>query len=70
MALTYGGVDAVLAVLDEDGDLARPGRLEDLCQLRDGLLQNVWRADIDLGNDDHDGHVERKRDAEVFSART
>lgn len=61
-----GRVDAVFAALDEDGDFAGAGGLEDLLQLGEGLLEDVGRADVDFGDDDHDGHVEREGDAEVF----
>lgn len=45
-------VDALLAVLDEDGDLASSGRLQDLGELSDGLLQNLRRTYVDFGDDD------------------
>ena len=53
-----GRVDRVLAVLDEDGDLARAGGLEDAGELGDGLLEDLRGEDVDFGDDDHDGDVE------------
>jgi hypothetical protein len=45
-------------VVDEDGDFASSGRFEDLGQLSDGLLQNVWWADVDFGDYYHYRDVE------------
>ena len=64
----YSGVDAFFASLDEDGDLARPLGFEDLRELGDGFLENLGRADVDLGDNDHDGNVERESEAEVLPA--
>lgn len=53
----YGSVDALLAILDEDRDFAGAGGFQDFGQLCDGLLEDLGRADVDLGDDDHDRDV-------------
>jgi hypothetical protein len=60
-------VDALFPVLDEDWYLPCAGRLEDLGQLSDGLLKNLWWANVDFGDDDHDGYIEGKCNAEMLS---
>lgn len=59
-------IDALLAVLDEDGNFASSWRLENFGQLRDGLVEDVGRTNVDFGYHDHDRHIESKRDPEVF----
>jgi len=56
--MTYGCVDALLAVLDEDWNLPRSWRLENLGELGDGLLQNLRWANVDFGDDNHDWDVQ------------
>ena len=50
--------DAFLSILDEDGDFSRTRAFQYPGDLCDGLLQNMGRADVDFGDDDHDGDVE------------
>ena len=33
----------------------------------DGLFKNLGRADVDFGNNDHDGHIEGECDAKMLS---
>jgi len=61
-----GGRNGLLAVLDQNGDFACPGGFQDAGYLGDGLFEDVGRADVDFGNDDHDGDVKGQSDAEVF----
>lgn len=49
----------LFTVLDEDGDLPCSLRLENAAQLGDRLLKNLWRANIDFSDDNHDRHIER-----------
>jgi hypothetical protein len=65
---TDSSVDAILSVLDEDGDLASTGGFQDLGQLCDGLLENLRRADVNLGDDNHDGNVQCESNTEVLPA--
>ena len=59
-------IDALLAVGDEDGDFPRAGGFEDFGELGDGLLEDLGRTDVDFGDDDHDGDVEREGDTQMF----
>src|SRR4051812_42333330 len=61
-------VDALFVVLDEDGYLPRPRALQDPRYLRDGLLQNLRRANVDFRDDHHDWHVQGKCNAQVLFA--
>lgn len=54
-----GGLDSFIAVLDEDGNLPCARRLEDAGELCDGLLENLRRTNINLGDHYHDWNVER-----------
>ena len=63
-----GGLDGFLVVLDENRDLAGAGGFEDARQLGDGLLQDLRRTDVDLGDNDHDWDIEREGNAKMFSA--
>lgn len=56
----------LLSILDEDGYLFGSRGFQDLGELGDGLFEDLGRADVDFGNDDHDRDVEGKGDAEVF----
>lgn len=60
------GVYAFLLVLDEDGYFSGAGRLENLGQLGDGLLENVRRTDVDLGYANHDWDIEGQGDAQML----
>jgi hypothetical protein len=64
------GIDAVLSVLDKSWHLARSGTLENLFDLRNSLLKNVRRADINLGDNDHDWHVKRQSKTEMLLAHS
>lgn len=63
-------VDALFAVCDKGWHLSGAGTLHDLVDLADGLLENVGRANVNLGDDDHDGNVERQRNAQVLLAHS
>jgi hypothetical protein len=63
-----GCVDALLLVLDEDWYLASAGGLQDFGELRDGLLQNLRRANVDFSDADHDRDIERKSNSKVLFA--
>ena len=52
------GDDCFVAVSDEYGDFASSGRFKDAGKLGDGLLEDVGWADVNFGDDDHDGDVE------------
>lgn len=52
-----GSIDTLLSVFDENGDFASARRLQDFTQLSDGLLENLRRADIDFGDDNHDRDI-------------
>ena len=56
------------SVFNEDWYLSCPLRLENADKLRNSLLQNLRWANIDLGDDHHDGHIQRKCNAQMFSA--
>ena len=60
-------LDSFLTSLDEDWDLPCPWGFEDARKLHNSLLQDLWRANIDFGNNDHDRHLQCERDPEVFS---
>lgn len=61
-----GGRDGLLAVLDQDGNFARAGGFEDTRYLRDGLFEDVRRANVNFGDDDQDGDVKGQSNTEVF----
>lgn len=63
----YSSVDAILPVLYEDWDFAGAGGFEDFRELGYCLLEDLWGADVDFRDDDHDGDVEGEGDAEVLS---
>lgn len=63
-----GSVDALLPILDEDGDFVCARRFQNFSHLSDGLLKNIWRADIDFGDDDHYGHIKRQGNSQMFFA--
>jgi hypothetical protein len=50
-------IDTFLTVSNEDGDFASSWRFKDFGDLLDGLLENIGRADIDFGDDDHDWDI-------------
>ena len=54
--------------VDDEGPLAHAGALQDRRQLLQALPQDMVRADVDLGDDEEDGDLERERDAEVLFA--
>lgn len=63
-------VDALFAGCDKGRHLSRPRALHDLVDLANGLLEDVGRANVNLGDDDHDWHVERKRNSQMLLAHT
>lgn len=63
-------VYALLLVLDEDGYLSSARGLEDLRELSYGLLQNLGRTNIDLGDDNHDRDIKRQSYTEMLLAHT
>lgn len=63
-----GGIDALLAILDEYWDFPRSRGFEDPGYLLDGLFQDLGRADVNLGDDDHYRNVQRQCDTQVFFA--
>lgn len=65
-----GGVNALLAVADEGRYLPRVWALHDLLDLRYGLLQDVGRANVDFGDDDHDRDVQSQSNAQMLFAHT
>ena len=54
---THSSVDAFLPVLDEDWDFASTRRFEDFGQLGNRLLENLRRANVDFGDDNHHRHI-------------
>lgn len=62
-----GGLDGLVAVLDEDGDFPGPGRFEDAGELSYSLLKDLRWADVDFGDHDHDWDIERKGDSQMLS---
>ena len=60
-------LDGLSTVLDKDGDFASTGRLQDTGELRDGLFQDLWRANVDFGDDNHDRNIQSQCNAEVLS---
>lgn len=61
------GLDGFLPAFNENRDLAGARRFEDARELGDSLLQNLGRANVNLGDDYHDWDIECKRDAEMLS---
>ena len=61
-----GGGDAVVAALDDEGDLVGADRLEQRLQRVEGRLQLVVRRRVHLGDHDEEGHLERLDDGEVL----
>ena len=61
------GLNGLITVLDEDRNFLRSRGFQYACQLGDSLLQNLRWANIDFGYDDHDRHVQCKRDTQVLS---
>ena len=62
-----GGLNGLPTILDEDGDFASTRRLQDTGELGDGLFQDLWRANVDFGDDNHDRNIQSKSNAEVLS---
>jgi len=60
-------VYAVFSILDGNGDLACTGRFEDFGELGNGLFEDLWWANINFSDDDHDRHVECKCNTEMLS---
>lgn len=60
-------VDALLSVLDKDGNLTCAGRLENFGQLRNRLLENLRWTNINFSDDNHDWDIESKCDSEMLS---
>ena len=60
-------LNGLLTRLDEDWDLPCPWGFEDARKLRDSLLQDLWRANIDFGDNNHDRHLQCERNPEVLS---
>ena len=61
-------VDALLSCLDESWYFASARALHDFSDLCDGLLQDVGRTYVDLGDNDHDWHVESKGNTQMLLA--
>ena len=61
------GFNSILAVFDKDWDFASTGRFQYSGYLSDGLLQDVWRTNINFGNDDHDWHIQGQGNTEMLS---
>ena len=53
--------------LDEYRDFPRSGGFHDFRELLDGLLQDVWWANVDFGNDHEDGNVQGESNPKVLS---
>ena len=60
-------LDALFSVLDEDGYFSCARRFEDFGQLSDGLLEDLRRADVNFGNDNHDWDIECEGDTQMLS---
>lgn len=65
-----GRVDALLPILDKGWHLAGSRASHNLGDLCNCLLQDVGRANVNLGHDNHDGHVERKGDSQMLFAHS
>ena len=61
-----GSIHTLLPVLNENGDFACARRFENLSQLCDSLLENLWGTDINFSDDNHDWNIERKGDTEML----
>lgn len=65
--VTYCGIYTLFTILDKYRNLASAGGFQDFGELRDGLLEDLGRADVDLCDYDEDGDVEGEGYAEMFS---
>ena len=61
------GLNGLITVLDEDRNLLSSRGFQYPCQLGDSLLQNLRWTDINLSYDNHDRHIQCKRDTQVLS---
>lgn len=64
----YRSIYAFFTILNKYWYFTSARRFQYLGQLRDGLLQNVWRADIYFSNDNHYGYVKGQCDPKMLSA--
>lgn len=63
-------VYALLASLDESRNLARSRTLHDLGDLGYCLLENVGRANVDLGDNHHDRDIQSQSNSQMFFAHS
>lgn len=61
--------DNVVHVVDEEGNLAAAGRLEDLLQQLQGRLEHIGWAHVNLSDDNVDGHIEGQRQTKVLCTK-
>ena len=64
---TYSSFYAILAIFDEDGDFPCAWGFQNLGQGANRLLEDMWRTNIDLGDDYHHRHIQRKCDSKMLS---
>ena len=60
-------IDGLFAILDEHRNFSCPWRLQYFGELSDGILQDLGRAYIDFGDNNHDRHVKSQSNAQVLS---
>ena len=51
-------LNGIFAIFDKNRNLTSTWRFQDSSDLRDGLLEDLWGADVDFSDDDHYRHIE------------